>query len=252
MRRSWFGSTARTVIVLLCCSLAVAACRDDLTGPSTQAHPAGGRLWVAITPPEALPDAATWLPFVAPRRGPVSAVERRVRELRDEARILRRRGDLEGAIRAEEEAARAAVESLSEVPDRMTVLRAIDGVDGWVGEAEAAVQAAPLPEVEAALAEVRAARAEAAEALARADTLEAVRHLALAASAAREQAPGAVALRVFARVEAAVRERELPSTDRRRVEHLLRWAREAVLTGDPERAFRRAVYALQLLDAHGE
>ncbi|HEV2146025.1 MAG TPA: hypothetical protein VGR37_01265, partial [Longimicrobiaceae bacterium] len=61
-----------------------------------------------------------------------------------------------------------------------------------------------------------------------------------------------VALRAFERAEAMVREhgRTLPRTQAARVERLLGWAREAVLTDDPERAFRRAVYALQLVEQY--
>ncbi len=236
---------------LLCCSLALAACRDDLTGPVTHAQSAGGRLWVAVTPPRDLPDAGTWLPFLsAVKGGKDGAAALRVKALRDEARRLRRGGDPEGSVRAEEQAAQAAAGSLAVVPDRLTMTAALEAVDDWTREAEEADATGAVPELKAALEEVRSARAGAAGALARGDTLEAVGHLSRASAAARRQAPDAVALRVFARVEAAVRERALPPSDAKRAARLLGWARDAVLTGDPERAFRRAVYALQLVESH--
>ncbi len=242
----------RALLAPACCCLALAACADDLTGPSAQVHPAGGRMWVAVTPPSGLPDERTWLPFVSARKGESTPAMLRVQAMREEAKRLRRDGDLAGALRAEERAAETAAGALAAVPDRATMAAALGAVDAWLREAESVLDAGQVPELAAGLGTVRAARDGAAASLARGDTLEAVGHLARASSSAREQAPAAVALRIFARTEAVVRARqqEMPKAQAQRAERLLRWAREAVLTGDPERAFRRAVYALQLVERY--
>jgi hypothetical protein len=242
----------RALLAPACCCLVLAACQDDLTGPSAQAHPAGGRMWVAVTPPRGLPDERTWLPFVSARKGESTPAMLRVQAMREEARRLRRDGDLDGALRAEERAAETAAGALAAVPDRATMAAALGSVEAWLREAEAVLDAGQVPELAAGLATVRAAHDGAAASLARGDTLEAVGHLARASAAAREQAPAAVALRLFARTEAVVRARqqEMPKAQAQRAERLLRWARDAVLTGDPERAFRRAVYALQLVERY--
>lgn len=232
--------------------LALSACQDDVTGPSALVQPAGGKTWVAVRAPAGLPDDRTWLPFVSARKGERTAVSLRVQALREEGKRLRREGDLEGARRTEETAAQTAAGGLAVAPDAPTVSAAVEALEAWSREAEAALDGGEVPELAAALETVRGARADAAGALARGDTMEAVGHLARGATAAREQAPAAVALRVFARAEAVVREREavMPREEAARAERLLRWAREAVLTGDPERAFRRAVYALQLVERY--
>lgn len=235
----------------LCC-LAFAGCRDDATGPTGQAHPADGRMWVAVSAPGGLPDDRTWLPFLAPRKGERTPAAARVHTLREKGKRLRKEGDLEGALRAEELAAQTAAGALARVPDDATVAAALHALGAWTREAEGRLEGMDLPELAAAVDAVRASREGAAAALARGDTLEAVGHLARASTAAREQGPDAVALRAFARAEAIVRGRgrEMPARERARVERLLRWSREAVLTGDPERAFRRAVYALQLVERY--
>jgi hypothetical protein len=251
--RSVRPSGLRALAASACCCLALAACRDDLTGPSAQAHPAGGRMWVAVTPPRGLPDDRTWLPFVSARKGEDAPAALRVQALRDEGRRLRRAGDLDGALKAEERAAETAAGGMARVPDRATMAAALESLDAWTREAEGVLEAGAVPELGAGIGAVRAARADAAAALAAGDTMAAVGHVARAATAAREQAPAAVALRIFARAEAVVRERqkEMPKSQAQRAERLLRWAREAVLTGEPERAFRRAVYALQLVERYG-
>jgi hypothetical protein len=242
----------RALLAPACCCLAMAGCQDDVTGPSGRTHPAGGRMWAAVTVPGALPDDRTWLPFLGARKGERSPARERVEALRGKAREHRRAGRLEEALRAEELAAQTAAGALAKTPDRATVGGALEALDAWAAEAEGVLEGARVPELDAALAGVRSARLAADSALAQGDTLAAVGHVARAASAAREQAPAAVALRAFERAEAVVRERgeALPRVQRERVERLLGWARDAVFTGDPERAFRRAVYALQLLEQY--
>lgn len=242
----------RALAASACCCLALAGCRDDVTGPSAQAHPAGGRMWAAVSPPGGLPDDRTWLPFLSARKGERTPAAERVEALRQKGRLLRKTGDLDGALRAEQLAAETAAGALAKAPDARTVGAALDALDAWAREVEGKLEETRVPELAASLETVLSSREGAAAALARGDTLEAVGHLARASSAAREQAPDAVAVRVFARAEAIVREheRDMPARERARAERLLRWSRDAVLTGDPERAFRRAVYALQLVERY--
>lgn len=251
MRRSPRKTGLRALLAALALPLALAACEDGPTGPTAHVHPAGGRLWAAVVPPRELPDARTWLAALGREGGAGGEAARGARALLDEARSLRRRGALREALLREDEAMRAAAAALSAPPERRVVADALEGVDRWLGAADGALGAGPLPEVEEAVAEVRAARGDAARALAGGDTLAAVRHLATAASRARRHAPEAVALRAFARAGEVVRAGALSRSDSLRAERLLRHAREAVLTGDPERAFRRAVYALQLVEGNG-
>jgi len=250
--RSTRRNGLRALLIPACCCLALAACQDEVTGPSAATHPAAGKTWVAVRPPRGLPDDRTWLPFLSPRKGERTWAAAQVQALREEGKRLRREGDLDGALRAEEQAARTAAEGLARVPDRATVGAALDALDAWVREAEDAVEGASLPDLALAADTVRAAHAAAGAALARGDTLAAVASIARGASVAREHAPGAVALRIFARAEAVVRrhERVMPELQAARAERLLRWARAAALAGDPERAFRRAVYALQLVERY--
>lgn len=250
--RSTLSRRLRALVPVVGCLLALAACEDDPTGPAARVHPAGGRLWAAVQAPRDLPDDRTWLPFLAARKGERSPGLERVQALRDEGRRLRGAGDLEGALRAERLAAQTAAGALAVVPDPATVAGALQAVDTWIRDAEGVLGSAELPELAEAVASARLARGGAAGALARGDTLEAVGHLTRAATLAREHAPAAVALRVFARAEARLREQEedLPPASAARVERLLGWTRDAILNGDPERAFRRAVYALQLVERY--
>jgi hypothetical protein len=232
---------------VLACALLLAGCEDAPTASTAHVQSAGGRLWVAVSPPRALPDARTWLPFLERGDGGTGRVE----AFREKARRLRWRGALEEAARAEEEAARVAAASLSRAPGARVVGEALAGVDAWLGAAERALASAPSRELARGVLAVRAAREAAARALSRADTLGSVARLAAAAERARAHSPGAVALRVFARAEARMRAGKLSRADSLRAERLLRHAREAILTGDSRRAFRRATYALQLVDTAG-
>jgi hypothetical protein len=236
----------RRTILLAACALALAGCEDAPTASSAHVQSAGGKLWVAVSPPRPLPDARTWLPALG--KGEAAG---RVEALRDRARRLRSRVELEEAVRTEEEAARLAASSLGRAPSARVVREALGAVDAWTGAAERTLLAAPSPELAQGVLGVRREREAAGRALARGDTLAAVGHLATAAGVARGWSPHAVALRVYARAESRVRRAGLSRPDSLRAERLLRHARQAVLTGDSGRAFRRATYALQLLDAGG-
>ncbi|HEV2148200.1 MAG TPA: hypothetical protein VGR37_12420, partial [Longimicrobiaceae bacterium] len=140
MRFFPFGGL-RALLVPACCSLALAGCQDDVTGPSARTHPAGGRTWAAVAPPSTLPDDRTWLPFVAARKGERSPALERVQALRAKAKEHRRAGRLEEALRAEELAAQTAAGALAKTPDRATVGRALAALDAWAAEAEGVLEA---------------------------------------------------------------------------------------------------------------
>ena len=131
--RSTRPSGLRALLAPACCCLVIAACEDDLTGPSAHAHPAGGRMWVAVTPPRGLPDDRTWLPFVSARKGESAPAALRVQGLREEGKRLRREGDLEGALRAEELAAETAAGGIARTPDRATMLAALGSLEAYIG-----------------------------------------------------------------------------------------------------------------------
>lgn len=231
-------------LLLAACALALAACEDAPTSPTAYRHPAGGTTWVAVSSPRGLPESRTWLPFVQGR----ADAAKRVEVLREEARRLRGSGELEAALRAEEAAHRLAAASVDRAPDAATLLQGFAAVDAWIGAAGRAVVSTPSPELEEAVAEVRRERARAGTLLAAGDTTGAVVHLSGAAAAARAHAPGAVALRIYARADSLVRTAGLSRGDSIRAVRLLRHTREAILTGHSGRAFRRAAYALQLVD----
>ncbi|MBV9774016.1 MAG: hypothetical protein JO040_08710 [Gemmatimonadetes bacterium] len=240
----------RVLLPAVACLGLLAACDEGPTGPGSQAQPAGGRMWVAVALPRDLPDDRTWLPFLSAGKGTPSPALQRVQALQETAKKLRKRGDLEGSLRKEEEASRVAAASLTAPPPRAAVADALASLDRWTGRAEEAYERHPLQELSDGLGAVRQERDAAAAALTRGDTLAAVGHLAQAAAEARQHSPAAVALRVFARAEEVVKSGRLPKEEAARADRLLRYARDAVLTGDPDRAFRRAVYALQLVESY--
>jgi len=244
-RTSRLRALARTAL----CALALAACDEGPLAPGAQVQTAGGRLWAAVPAPRDLPDERTWLPYVASRGGAGEVRLRAVHARRDLARHLRRKGDFPGALHAEEEAVRLGAAAVTVVPPRAAVARALGGVDAWLDDAGRVLLAGDVPELAEAVDGVRADRAAAAAALAGGDTLAAVRHLSAASVRARREGPAAVALRLFERAEAAVRGSQLARADSLRAERLLHHAREAILTGEPGRAFHRAAYALQLAGA---
>ena len=53
------------LVACLFATLSVAACGDAPTLPTSFAQEAGGRTWVAVTEPAGMPDARTWLPYLA-------------------------------------------------------------------------------------------------------------------------------------------------------------------------------------------
>jgi hypothetical protein len=237
----------RTPVTLACAALALllAACGDGPTAPTSFAQVIAGRTWVAVAAPDGLPSAETWTPFV-PRAGEAYA---RLREMKEQAAHARKAGDAEGARSVDEAAALLAAGAVAGDPGAEPVLRADAALERWEANAAARLASGSYPGLDSAVVDVHRFRAEAAVALARRDTASGAVSLTRAAARARDWAPQAVALRVLAAAEARADARGTASPEVVRARRLLRTSREAVATGDYVRAFRRAVYALQMLDA---
>lgn len=223
-------------------SATAAACGDAPTLPTSFAQQAGGRTWVAVTPPPGMPGVRTWMAY-APREAAAQ-----VRSLEDQARRARRAGMLEMGIELDAQAARLAATSLAADPPAPRVYGAVSAVREWETRAGERLRSGSYPELERTLAAVASARGEAEAALARGETRVAVLRLADAADAAREFAPETVALRLIADAERRVGADPAPGAELRRARLLLRLSREAMATGDQTRAMKRAWYALQIID----
>lgn len=233
----------------LSCALAtlllLAACEDAPTAPTSYVQQAAGGVWVAVTEPVSLPRADTWLPYV----GADDAAA--LRAMREQSVRSRAAGRVEDALQMEDEMMRVAARSLARTPEPARLLASAAALDEWADRARARLQTGTYPELAAAVVTVTA-EAEAARArMAAGDSGAAVMHLTRGAIAAREQAPLAVGLRLMGAVEARLAQEKGQSAGVRRARHLLADAREGLATGDSLRALRRAVYALQLLDAEG-
>jgi len=226
----------------------LAACEDSPTEPGVFTHAAEGRLWAAFALPGGLPTPRTWLPYLGPE---ADTVLPRVRALHAESERLRRAGDIDGSAAREAEAAMLAVRSLSDAPPPHVVGAVQRALGEWEARARTVASSGSYPEAEAGLASVNAHRAEATMLLAAGDTAAALVHLTEAAGTVRSLAPDAVASRVAALAEARLSALEGGDEDAARALRLLRNAREALAAGDELRAFRRAMYALQLAEGYG-
>jgi hypothetical protein len=227
--------------------LLAAACGDaGPTGPTSFEHRAAGRTWVAVVAPDGVPGAAEWLAFV-PR---TDAAFARVQALRADAARARRGGDpVTAAARDEEAAALAAsAASLADVPALLAVSAALER---WEGRAAERADAGAHPRLAADAATVAGLRGEAAEALARGDRAAAVDALARASRTVRDWAPEAVSLRLLAQADDAIDGAPRRTPELERARHLIRSAREGIASGDHRRALRRALYALQIIEAAG-
>lgn len=229
--------------------LALAACEDAGTAPTSYVQVVAGGAWVAVAEPQGMARAETWLPYLA-ADGPAAAEVRRLREAAGRARGA---GRVEQSLAMEDDALRLAAGSLARAPDPVRgVLGPLAALDAWTDRARARLETGRYPELEAAASAVSAEAAAARRALAAGDTLVAVVHLANGTLAARRQSTLGVGLRLLAAVEARIgREEPDESPNLRRARHLISGAREALATGDSMRAMRRAVYALQLLESSG-
>jgi hypothetical protein len=232
----------------LTAALATAGCEDGPTAPSVFTHPADGEVWAAILVPEGTPDARTWLPYVREGRGSTNGALGEVRRLQGEADRLRRSGDLVAALALDEDAAMTAAGAVTQAPPANVLITAIGALDTWVERAHLARAQGSFEDLEERLVEVKRERSLAREALELGDTAAAIQRVTAGATLIREQAPASVAARALIRAERRIEALVETDTDAARAVRLLRYSREALANGDPVRALRRALYALQLAE----
>jgi hypothetical protein len=224
------------------------ACEDSPTEPGVFTHAAEGRLWAAFALPTGLPTPRTWIPYLGAE---TDSVLPRVRALQAESERLRRSGDIDGSTAREAEAAILAVRSLGDTPPPHVVGAVQRALGEWEARARTVAASGTYPEAEAGLVSVHGHRTEASALLAAGDTAAALVHLTEAVTTVRSLAPDAVASRVAALAEARLAALGEGDEDAVRALRLLRNAREALAAGDELRAFRRAMYALQLAEGRG-
>lgn len=243
------SSTASRRIALAAFGLLVmSGCQDLPTTPETVQQIAGGAAWVAVPEPANLPTLDTWLPFVADSAVGETPAVSRIRMLREESRGALADGRLARAAELEREAVRLAVLSLDRQVEPRVLLDALFALDAWIIQVETTVDLSVYGEMGESLESVRRSREVAGAALEAGDTTTAVLRMSDASEVIRSHAPTHVALRVLGRVEARVRERGSQSATLDRALHLIRSARLELVSGDPSRALRRALYALQLVE----
>ena len=233
---------ARLAAPILLCA-AFAACGDAPTLPTSFAREAGGVTWVAVREPAGLPDARSWLPYLS------ADDAARVRRVQAAADAERAAGRLETALEMDAEARLSAASLLAADPPPARIRAALGALEEWESRAAARLETGRYPALESVAAVVAARRAEAEAALARGETRTAVLRLTEGAEAARSASPVAVALRLVEAAEQRIDGDPSPSADLKRARLLLRLSREAMATGDQTRAMKRALYALQLIDA---
>jgi hypothetical protein len=241
-----FPSARRGAVAALALLL-LAACDDGPTAPTSYVQQTSGGAWVAVMEPVGLPRVETWMPYI--EGGGAAAAT--LRDMRDRAARFRTAARVEEALQLEDEMMGFAARSLTRAPEPARMLAAIAALEQWTDRARARLETGSYPELEAAAATVSAHAEAARAALAAGDTNRAVLSVTRGAIAAREHAPLAVGLRLMSAVEARLAAGVVNDADARRARHLLADAREGLATGDSVRALRRAVYALQLLEAQG-
>lgn len=237
----------RRALAALAALLLLAACDDGPTAPTSYVQHAAGGAWVAVVEPVGLPRVETLLPYVDGR----TAAGATLRQMREQAARFRTAGRVEEALRVEDAMMRFAAASLTRAPEPVRLLASAAALDAWADRARARMETGRYPELAAAAASVSLLADSVRASLAAGDTGAAVLQLTRGAIAAREHAPLAVGLRLMAAVEARLAGGAGEGPSVRRARHLLLDAREGLATGDSLRALRRAVYALQLLDAEG-
>lgn len=203
---------------------------------------AGGEAWIAVPAPAGLPDLATWSPLLPEESG----ARMRAGALTASAKAARYDGDLEHADELDREAVRTVVRAITTTPEPGVVSGAMAALARWSDAVGEDVDPRVYPEVAASRAVVAEAVAAAETALASGDTASAVLRIADAAAEVRSHTPAAVALRVLGRAESRLRASAPPRPVLERAVHLIRSARHELVDGDPSRALRRALYALQL------
>jgi hypothetical protein len=244
---SSFRATIGSAFLLV----SLAACEDAPLEPRGFTHDTGERVWAAVTVPDGLPDARTWLAFIGEESTTDSPA---ILELLADAQRGRRSGDLPGARALEDSAALRAAGMVTRALDVQTLGWALWGLDRWARRVETDVDLRSAPDIEAASVLVRAHRLAATQSLERGDTSAAVIHLTRGSIVVRGYAPEVVAHRALTHAEAllaavAPQDGDLHDRDRERAVHLLRSSRDALGEGDAPRALRRALYALQLAAA---
>jgi hypothetical protein len=240
MRRFLRSAACAAALAL---SAALGACGDAPTLPTSFAREAGGRTWVAVAEPKGLPEARTWLPYLA------TASAERVRALHAAAGAARRAGRLDEAMETDAAARLAAAGLLETDPPEARVRAALAALVEWETRAAERLEAASYPALDSVARVVAVRRGEAEAALAASDARGAALRLAEGAEAARTMSPVAVALRLVEDAERRIDGDASPTPELRRARLLLRLSREAMATGDQTRAMKRAWYALQLIDA---
>lgn len=239
-------SSIRRVAVTAVALLAIAGCRDAPTMPDPVQQLAGGEAWVAIPEPTGLPSLDALLPYVGD--GPAAPVVPRLRALAAAARQARLDGQLDRAIELDREAVHLAVASLERPPDAALLFGALHALGEWSDRVERGVDVKAYPEIASSVRLVRRSSDAAREAMERGDTAVALLRTMHAAEAVRAHSPTTVALRVLGRAESRLRAHEGRSEAVARAIHLVRSARRELVAGDPSRALRRALYALQLIE----
>jgi hypothetical protein len=228
-------------------ALTLAACEDSPTGPTSYAHVADGRTWVAVAEPAGLAAVESWLPYVG--TGPAAE---RIGALRADAASARSAGRVEVARALEAEAFAVAGAALERTPGSEALRPALAALDAWTMRAAGRLDVDPDGGLAAAAAEVGDLHRAAHASLARGDTAAAVAEITRASAVAREWSPVSVGLRLLARAEERLDAGGASEPVAARARRLLAGAREGLVTGDSVRAVRRALYALQLLEADGE
>jgi hypothetical protein len=225
----------------------LAACEDAPSAPTSYVQVVAGGTWVAVAEPAGMAKPDSWLPYAA-EGGPAWTS---LQQLRGAAGRARGAGDIDLALQLDDEALRLSSFSLARAPEVERVLLPLAALDAWTDRARARLESGSYPELAATAATVRAEAEAARASLAAGDTMKAVVHVTRGTLAARRLSPMAVGLRLMASVEARLGDGAGESAGVRRARHLLRDAREGLATGDSVRALRRALYALQLLEAEG-
>lgn len=235
-------------MLALAAVLALAACGDAGTAPTSYVQVVSGGAWVAVAEPQGMARADTWLPWLA-ADGPAAA---QVRHLREAAGRARGAGRIEESLALENDALRLAAGSLARAPDPVRILVPLAALDAWTDRARERLATGRYPELDAAATAVAAEAAAARGALAAGDTSGAVLHLAQGTRLAREQSALGVGVRLLASIESRLgRPAAAENANVKRARRLLAGAREGLATGDHVRALRRAVYAVQLLEQEG-
>lgn len=234
----------RLLAFVLCALLC--GCSDAVTGPAVLQQNAGGGVWTAVAVPPSVPTLKTWVALLRPRTEAERARLAEVQELRAQAQRSRRAGEHAAALAAEAAATRLAVQSLTSPPDAQVLFEMRAGLRAWQLHVEALPDLRALAPVDSAHSRVQRALAQVEQVLQLGDTLAAITPLAEAAQAVRSLSPEVVGVAALAQVEARLR--AAGAAENPRAQHLLGSAREALRDGDYARAFRRALYALQLAE----